>query len=64
MKRWCSRLPPRASAPARRAGYVCQSYAQAQQRVAEGFRFLWFGNDSVFVSTGMQNLRGEIETLG
>ena len=29
------------------AGYVCQSYEQAQQRVAEGFRFLWFGNDSV-----------------
>ena len=46
------------------AGYVCQSYEQAQQRVAEGFRFLWFGNDSVFVSVGMQNLREEIETLG
>lgn len=45
------------------AGYVCQSYAQAQQRVAEGFRYLWFGNDSVFVSEGMKKLRQEIGTL-
>ena len=45
------------------AGYVCQSYEQAQQRVAEGFRYLWFGNDSVFVSEGMKNLRQEIGTL-
>ena len=46
------------------AGYVCQSYEQAQQRVAEGFRFLWFGNDSVFVMDGMKNLLEETASLG
>ena len=45
------------------AGYVCQSYEQAQQRVAEGFRFLWFGNDSVFVMNGMKDLLQETATL-
>lgn len=46
------------------AGYVCQSFEQAQQRVAEGFRFLWFGNDSVFVMDGMKSLLEETATLG
>jgi 4-hydroxy-2-oxoheptanedioate aldolase len=41
------------------AGYACGSREEAEQRIAQGFRFLSYGSDSRVVQAGFQQLRNE-----
>ena len=41
------------------AGYACGSREEAEQRIAQGFRFLSYGSDSRVVQAGFEQLRDE-----
>ncbi len=43
------------------AGYACGSRAEAERRIAQGFRFLSYGSDSRVVQAGFQQLRADAE---
>lgn len=38
------------------AGYVCQSKAQAEERIAQGFRFIHYGSDNGIIQAGFRQL--------
>jgi 4-hydroxy-2-oxoheptanedioate aldolase len=41
------------------AGYVCQTKEQAEQRIAQGFRFINYGSDNSIIQAGLCSLRDD-----